>query len=297
MKKSEVIEILISKGCNREDLKGIGIKELRKMLDQEIVGEGSVRSLKEVLPQQSDDDILLDIGNLKNAIHKLDIEGITAPSPKKLEKAAREIVNDSLYQEQQDPPLPSSPLWTQYVLSQFQDDELDGESPRVEGLRRVASDLLSGIVEEGCNLIMCPSPDNGFVACAKAWVIFGNGQKFEALADASQNNCTADFGIYPTAMADTRAKGRCYRAALMLKRVVCAEEKCSGGNIITNKEEDVRTGQISAVRILSERLKINPLELINKLFEGKNCIDIKSLDFNEAQQVIKELNRIRNETK
>ncbi len=298
MKKKEIIELLISKGRTREEIAKLGIKLLRKMLDEEVVGEGSIESLKNILPQQSEDDILLDIENIKNEASESDKSLLPTKSTnkRKLEEAVKVMTKDPLYGEQKDPPSPSSPLWTQYVLSQFQDDELDGECPRVEGLRRVADELLNGILEEGCDLIMSPSPDNGFVACAKAWVVFGNGKRFEALADASPNNCSSEFAIFPVAMADTRAKGRVYRAALMLKKIIAAEEKCDINNII-NRDENIRTGQISAIRILSERLKINPLELINKLFNEKKYADVKMLNFNEAQEVIKELNKLRNEIK
>jgi len=115
--------------------------------------------------------------------------------------------------------------WTQYVLGKFLDDELDGENPRVDGLRRVAQDVIGTIVEEGCDLVACPTVENGMRACVKAWVVFENGQRFEALADASPVNITGEeYVIYLTAMADTRAKGRCLRNALGLKRVVAAEE-------------------------------------------------------------------------
>jgi len=298
MKKKEIIELLISKGRTKEEISKIGVKILRKMLDEEVIGDNSLKAISTLLigkdtPSEVDDILLgiegITVGPSASLIEK-------PISEKKLRKAAKEMVKDPLYEEQKDPPLPSSPEWTQYVLSLFQDDELDGENPRVEGLRRVASQLLLGIQEEGCDLISSPSPDNAFRACAKAWVIFGNGQRFEALADAAPENCTSDFTIYPVAMADTRAKGRCYRAALMLKRVIAAEEKC--GDIgQSNSQQNIHTGQLTAIDLLSTRLKVDPIKLIKELFPGRDIKSSKSLNHTEAQEVIKELNRLRNETK
>jgi len=110
------------------------------------------------------------------------------------------------------PPGPSDPEWTQYVLGKFLPDEVDGQNPRVEGLRRVSSELVGELVEEGCDLVSAPCEANGYRACVKAWAIFltngGKEKRFEALADAHPDNCIDDYVTYLVAMADTRAKGR-----------------------------------------------------------------------------------------
>ena len=198
-------------------------------------------------------------------------------------------------------PTPSDPTWTQYVLGQFQDDEMDGENPRVEGLRRVAESLVGIVVEEGCDLIAAPNVENGMRACAKAWVVFdvaGNYRKYEALADASPDNVIGEYNIYLSAMADTRAKGRCYRNALKLKRVVAAEE-VRGKNEIVGEDSQtataIQTGQITGVRMIADRLDVSIAKVLSLLeidhqVLDNGGIDLKSLTKDEAIIVLKKLN-------
>jgi len=265
MKKKEVIEQLLSKGFTEEQLKGLPVKELRDLLYQEVLGNESVQALTTVLPEENG-----------LPIQEVVLETIT--EAKQLEKPG---INDK--------------GWTQYVMSLFDDDELEGDSPRLEGLRRVTGQLFGCIREEGCDLIMSPNQDNGYRACAKAWVVIFNGfeeLRFEALADACSENCSGDFVIYPTAIADTRAKARCYRDALRLKKIVAAEEKCGEVDMSTTNQEVIHVGQISAIELLSKRFNKDALGLANELFPGKDIKSIKTLDFSQAQSVIKKLHEI-----
>lgn len=189
--------------------------------------------------------------------------------------------------------------WSQYVMSQFADDELDGLSPRLEGLRRVAELLLGCVIEERSELISSPTMENGERACAKCTLIFSSGKIFEALADAYPGNCTKDFTIYPVAMADTRAKGRAYRAALGLKRVVAAEEIGIVSGDEENINQSISVGQQTAIMLLSDRLGVS----IKKLLEDNEIIcvlnngfpDLKSITYSEALVVLNRLNNIRQE--
>jgi hypothetical protein len=144
---------------------------------------------------------------------------------------------------------------------------------------------------------MSPGQENGFRACAKAWIVVNNGYgpavRFEALADACPENCTGEFVIYPTAIADTRAKARCYRAALRLKKVVAAEEKCGDIEIASTNPQNIAVGQITAIKMLSTRQGVDPIKLANELFEGKDFRSIQSLSFDQAQELVKKLNELR----
>ena len=286
MKKKDMIELLVKSGRKRDEIVNLGTQQIRALAKEEMCGKESIKSLQDVVPQQNEEDTILDIGVSQENIPE-------QPDNTDDQSLKTNIPFDIKMQEPTPQPSSSSPSWTKYVLSQFQDDELEGENPRVEGLRRVADKLLNGILEEGCDLITSPSSDNGFRACAKAWVVFGNGQRFESLADASPENCSQDFCMYPVAMADTRAKGRVYRAALMLKKVIAAEEKC-GEIMLLNNQQHIHSAQITAIRLLSDGLKLNPMD-IAKEFCKKDFKDIKSLSYTEAQEVLKELNKRRNE--
>jgi hypothetical protein len=199
-------------------------------------------------------------------------------------------------------PEPTDKNWTQYVLGKFDVDEMEGESPRLEGLRRVAELLIGEIVEEGCELVSSPCLDNENRACARAWVVFKTPysglKRFEALADACPGNCNPDFAIYPVAMADTRAKGRCFRSALKLKRIIAAEESCVQINPEESQNTTARTGQITAIRLLVDQLNISISSLlddmeINYKKHPNGAPDLVSLTYSEALIVVKRLNEIR----
>lgn len=197
-----------------------------------------------------------------------------------------------------------SPEWTQYVLGLFMPDELDGGNPRVEGLRRISGMVLGDLIEEGCDLVSPPSNDNNFRACVKAWGVFvdSNGvrRRFEAIADASQENCTEDFQTYIVAMADTRAKGRMFRNALCLRRVVAAEEvnktMFTASDIQSGGQ--IHEGQISMIRILTDRMGLPLSRVLAHLTIECSCktdgdVDLKKLTYDDAVKVAKFLNEIR----
>jgi len=201
---------------------------------------------------------------------------------------------------------PSSPGWTQYVLGQFLEDEVDGTNPRVEGLRRVAGKLVGELVEEGCDLEAVPTQDNNFRACTKAWGVFitpnGLTKRFEALADASSDNCVEDFATYLVAMADTRAKGRMFRNALHLRRVVSAEEVSK--TVATAKDIQsggpIHEGQISMIRLIAGRLGVSIIKLLDsmaipyKLDDNSGDVNLKTLQYTDAVLAAKRLSELRN---
>jgi len=281
MKKNEIIELLLTKGISREEISNSSLKELKIMLEEEQKGDDSLILLDQV---KETEETIVD-----TPIPNKDVTKELNPI-KEVDKTELILSN---------PPVPSDPGWTQYVMSLFIDDELEGQNPRLEGLRRVAEKLLGEVVEERCELISSPTMENGERACAKATIIFEGGRIFEALADACPGNCAKDFTIYPTAMADTRAKGRCYRAALRLKRIVSAEEICGSINEDVDTNKNIQTGQITTIRLLSDRSNISIKKLLDDLeifcTVKDGVIDLKSLKYNEALIVLNRLNSMRQE--
>lgn len=279
MKKAEIIEKLVLIGCDKEEVSKLKVGELREMLQEEESGEESLIILDKLQKE-------IDLGKHDTMIDP----------PIKYSKTTintREPLRPSL----SDPPIPSDAGWTQYVLSLFQDDEMDGEHPRLEGLRRVAELLLGGVVAERCELISSPTMENGERACAKASIVFSDGQVFEALADACPSNCMKDFAIYPVAMADTRAKGRAYRSALKLKRVVSAEEIGVNSENDVDANRNIQSGQQTTIRLLSDRLNISIQKLLADLEISCETKDggaiLTSLKYGEAMIVLSRLNDLR----
>lgn len=220
------------------------------------------------------------------------------------EKEDRED-SEEVLPEELDTPTPSDPGWTQYVLGKFLDDEVDGKNPRVEGLRRVAGELVGELMEEGCDLISVPTEENRFRACAKAWGVFltpdGRTKRFEALADAHSDNCFEDYATYLVAMADTRAKGRMYRNALCLKRVVSAEEvsKTMGSSVDVQKGGAIHTSQISMIRMISDRNDFNIGDVLNdlgikyELNESTGDVNLQSLTYEDALAAAKSMREMK----
>lgn len=204
-------------------------------------------------------------------------------------------------------PGPHDPGWTQYVLGKFMEDEVDGKNPRVEGLRRVAGELVGELIEEGCDLVASPSEDNRFRACVKAWGVFmtssGISKRFEALADAHGDNCLEDFSTYLVAMADTRAKGRMFRNALGLKRVVAAEEVSKTVAMAEDIQKGgaIHTGQISMIRLMADRQEINVSQILDKLGivcepnERTGDVDLRTLSYEDALATVTEIRLMKEE--
>lgn len=209
--------------------------------------------------------------------------------------------------EDLDPPTPKDPEWTQYVLGKFTEDEVDGKNPRVEGLRRLAGELVGELIEEGCDLVAAPTEDNRFRACVKAWGVFltpeGRTKRFEALADAHSENCLEDYATYLVAMADTRAKGRMYRNALCLRRVVAAEEVSKTVATAADIQQGgaIHTSQISMIRLISDRHHFNIVEVLDNLCikyelnESTGDVNLQSLTYEDALAAAKSMREMKEE--
>lgn len=202
---------------------------------------------------------------------------------------------------------PSNPEWTQYVLGKFLDDEMDEKNPRVEGLRRVAGDLVGELVEEGCDLIAPPTEENRFRACAKAWGVFitdkGITKRFEALADAHSGNCLEDYATYLVAMADTRAKGRMFRNALHLRRVVAAEEvsKTMASAADVQSGGSIHVGAITMLRMMADRNGFNIEKVLKdvgieyKLNASNGEVNLKLLTYEDTLIISKKMREMKEE--
>jgi hypothetical protein len=281
MGKQALYDTLFSLGYTEETLTDADGKKLKRpalldMLQSHKHGEEGIAILSEI---SEDDDA-----------------GIEMPQDTKEDQDDGALENDV---EPIDPPTPSDKEWTQYVLGKFMDDEVDGQNPRVEGLRRVAGELIGEVIEEGCDLVAPPCEENRFRACVKAWAVFlteeGREKRFEALADAHSDNCFESYATYLVAMADTRAKGRVFRNALMLRRVVAAEEvnKTMATAEDVQQGGSIHTGQLTMIRIMAERNKFSISDILDKLSiayevsDKTGDVNLKELSYDDALNVTK----------
>jgi len=276
--KVAIREYLVANGYSEEELNGKKVEELREIMDtfekEKLATEAALDSIEEE--------------------EETNLETIAV------------VVSEDEPEEEKEDPKPSDPDWTQFVLGHFQDDEQDEGNPRVEGLRRVAEALIGPIVHEDCELIQAPSHENGMTACAKASITFfdvslNREVTYSALADANDGNIFAkgetDFTVYLTAMADTRAKGRAFRAALKLRRVVAAEEVGRGINLIAQDTSSISSGaQIAFATMLSGRMGVNLTEIVDTLefkHEKKNgVVQLATLSHDDMLALLKKLNEL-----
>lgn len=296
MSKQELRDALLAAGYTEEQLIDDDGKQMKRpalaeKLKDHQQGENSLNNLLDMKDNNSNDDDD-DIGEIVIS------DATEIPNNSNTEYADKKS-------EELIPPTPNDPEWTQYVLGKFLEDEVDGQNPRVEGLRRVAGELVGELIEEGCDLVASPTTDNNFRACAKAWGIFltpdGREKRFEALADAHSENCFEDFATYLVAMADTRAKGRMFRNALCLRRVVAAEEisKTVAMSADIQKGGTIHTSQISLIRLMADRHNFTISKILDdlgiqyELNENTGDVNLQSLAYEDAMVVAKEMRKMR----
>ena len=275
MKKSDLVAELLDYGYTHDDLMKTKRRRLAQLVAENRQGHAAAEAMATATASEEPDG--------------------TGPTAKGESNTAPEPAADGSADDGPEPPEMTAPDWAQYVLGQFAADELDEQNPRVEGLRRVAELLLGEIVEEECDLIQCPDPANGMRASVKARITFlkdGLTKTFTGLADAGPDNCTDEFGRFPVAMAETRAKGRAFRAALRLRRVVAAEEVAGmplDGESLD--EQAIQVGQVNIITMLAERQKVGVPALLKHL--GIEKADLKKLTRAEGLLVARMLNEMR----
>lgn len=308
--KKELINKLLSLGYTAEQLldadgKGLKRPELVEKIKDHEKGEEGLAVLADI---DTDDE------GVKVTYDKLSeqIDGYFGNNTPELQDAKEVGSHEDGETEAKlqaiEPTGPSDPRWTQYVLGKFLEDEVDGKNPRVEGLRRIAEELVGDLIEEGCDLVAAPTQENHFRACVKAWGVFvtqeGLHKRFEALADAHEGNCLEDYATYLVAMADTRAKGRMFRNALCLRRVVAAEEISKTVAIAADVQQggSIHTSQISLIRLMADRNNLSISDILDGLSikyemnEQSGDVNLQSLTYEDALVVAKHI-RVNQEQK
>lgn len=197
-----------------------------------------------------------------------------------------EIKNEDIVPEMHDT------AWSDYVLKQFEEDEVMDGNPTVDGLRRITLKLLGPIIESRCNVVQSPVPANDFSATVEHEVVIewkrgdsSRGERrFREVADVNIANCDPEFRRFATSTASTRAEARALRKALMLKRVVAAEEVTDVAPETTDNPGKITKNQISFLTLLCKRNNINVMKYINI---GKNKFDkLAEVPYNVAIKMV-----------
>ncbi len=216
--------------------------------------------------------------------------GLQTPSNTKV--GVKDVVLDNA-------PDMTSPQWTEYVLSLFDESEFLEEYPLVHGLRRVAELVLGTIVSSGPTHVY-PPKDDGAGRATVVWAIeFANGMRFSDVADCWEANTDDTFLAFATATAATRAEGRALRKALRI-RVVAAEEmtKKNTASIIKSmvktqategeyeNESSMTDAQANFIDIKSKQLNVNTALLFKQVFN----LSTKKVSKQAASAAIDKLN-------
>jgi hypothetical protein len=156
--------------------------------------------------------------------------------------------------------------WTDWVLSQFEPDELDNGYPKANGLRRLVR------VVQG----------------EKPYTM-----KFADVADAYIDNIKGDmFVVFPTANASTRAEVRALRK--MLNIGVAAAEELPDLNFTSSAAGEIPNSLITKIDIKCAVLNVNVMKFVNKgrgrPGQPELYTDIKEVPFAVGQRLFSELN-------
>jgi hypothetical protein len=197
---------------------------------------------------------------------------------------------------------PNDLEWTDHVLDLLSEDEKISGNPTTDGLRRIFEKALScTLLESTSNVVQSPAIDNekrATVVHTLVYILNDNEADPEfkkrvtsGSADVYWGNCDKVYRNHPVAVAETRAEGRALRRALKLRKVVAAEELAK--EIEDHPDHDtinkITNNQINFIDVLSKRLDINPLKLLESLaIVSKNTYDISYDDAAKTITVLSE---------
>lgn len=188
----------------------------------------------------------------------------------------------------QDVPVMGHPGWSEHVLKQFQPNELENGNPKVDGLRRVAF-LILGPFSSLTEIKQTPDLNNAGRASVVVTLSF-HGATVCGAADVFSGNTDKEFAVHPVATAETRAEGRALRKALMLSKVLAAEEISKvGPDEPTGDDARAPTSLISTVKMMSHVAHIDLDRLIKHM--GMVINDVNELTKAQAKQAANQIGR------
>jgi len=202
---------------------------------------------------------------------------------------------------------PNDQGWTDYVLELLAEDEKIMGNPTTDGLRRIFEIALDCVVTDSSSqVVQCPDPHNekrATVVHSMTYVLNDSALPQEikkrtvnGAADVYWGNCDKVFRNHPVAVAETRAEGRALRRGLKLRKVVAAEEIAEdieddpNGNSVSK----ISTNQINFIDVLSKRLNVDVLKLLNKLDISSDSV--YNIKHEEAVGLIRQLNSYQQNT-
>jgi hypothetical protein len=279
MKKDELLEELASRGLSGSRYSATNKPELIEMLQALDLETAETETLLDEAEEVDDSVVSEDLSS--EELEKLQVE------------VAPHIFSDE---------------WSEFVMGQFEEDEMDGDAPTCAGCRRIVQKLIGPIIKCGVAAHTPPQTNNHGTATVvyqvevfvtneehPAWGV-GQGTLFyEDIADVNTDNCDFPYSKHASATAATRAEARIYRKMLNLRNVIAAEEVSEraqeeDGDIDWTPDEAIDEDQIAVINMICNRTNMSVLDFMNS---GKNKYAVISqVPRRTAARMIKELNNI-----
>ncbi len=201
------------------------------------------------------------------------------------------------------PPFNSS-NWHEWVINQFEEDELEGGCPTCDGLRRVTENTIGPISKVEIIKNDAPNMDNKGNATVvvgitiepvmlKSHPMVRREIYVEDVADSNQLNTPPEIFKHPSATAATRAESRAYRKILRLRKVLTAEEansEAADSDENWTPSEPISEQQINVIDLLCHRNNLNLMDFLN--CGDKSYVCIEQVSKYTAQRMLQHLNRI-----
>ena len=200
-------------------------------------------------------------------------------------------------------PTIGDPAWSEYILSQFAEDELIDGHPTCDGLRRIFGIFMGIIVSSKIDVLQVPVPQHQNRATVQITIDyvphvnpFQTKYTISDVADCFEGNTKFPYYQFPTATAATTAEGRALRKALRLKVITLEEAQSPDAQtsksiaIMSADASPINDMQRNAIFRVSKNLNIDPAKLLVELSKDVNSkTSVESLNTLEAQAVLRQL--------
>jgi hypothetical protein len=104
-------------------------------------------------------------------------------------------------------------------------------------------------------------------------------------------NCPEEYLKYAVSTCETRARGRCFRVALKLRKTLAAEEvggEAKPSMLTRPRESVIAPVQLTAIRLLASRMKLGLPKVLAAAGVSKS--DLTTLTYDEGTVVTQFLN-------
>lgn len=196
-------------------------------------------------------------------------------SPESTEELTIELEYEGVGNEEEDEdkekiPDYHSPEWSDWILSQLDDNEKDERgNPKIEGLRRISHYIL-GFYSSACEVVDAPHRENGYRATVTVTIshdpstFIPAGRIITCGADAYGGNSSDVFAKHLVGTAESRAESRALRKALNV-RVMTSEE--------LGQEDLAPEETLTAIRLKCQQAGIDPIDILAKEFSDKGSLE------------------------